>query len=68
MSEECTPSWFGCRKFNDWLALLLLVGIIPGLWVSSHWLHYPGEIIGASIMAWTIVLQYFYRKGKGEAK
>ena len=50
--------------FNNLLALLTLIIIIPGLWVGLGlgWLDLPGEIVGASIMGWTLVLQYYFRK------
>lgn len=51
----------GWKTINDRLALLLLV-VIPLLWVGHKWLNLPGEVIGASIMAWTLVLQYYFRK------
>lgn len=52
------------KNFNELLALVLLVGIIPGLWIAQGRgaLQMPGEIIGATIMAWGLLLQYFYRK------
>ena len=56
------------EDFNDLLALLTLIVIIPGLWVGAGvgWLALPGEIIGATIMGWTLVLQFYFRKKKGE--
>lgn len=52
--------------FNDVLALLTLIVIIPGLWigVGCGAFDLPGEIIGATIMGWTLVLQYYFRKKK----
>lgn len=51
------------KNWNDLLALLLLI-IIPGLWVGMglKLLSLSGEIVGASIMGWTLVLQYYFRK------
>ena len=53
---------------NDILALAILIVIIPGLWVGIGvgWLNLPGEIVGATIMGWTLVLQYYFRKKKAE--
>ena len=51
----------GWRKFADRLALILIV-MIPGLWASNRWLQMPGEIIGATIMAWGLVVQFYFRK------
>ena len=53
----------GWHTFNDRLALLLLPGI-PGLWlyqaISGRAL--PGEINGALIATWTLVVQYYFRR------
>ncbi len=51
------------RSWNDWLALLVLL-VIPGLWIGQGlgWLALPGEVLGASIAGWTLVLQYYFRK------
>ena len=56
--------------FNDLLALLTLVVIIPGLWtgIGCGWLSLPGEITGATIMAWGLILQYYFRKKKEESR
>lgn len=58
------------KKFNDLLALLTIVAIIPGLWVAAglNALTLPGEIIGATIMGWTLVLQYYFRRKPPEVK
>ena len=54
--------------FNDLLALITLIVIIPGLWVGVGvgWLALPGEVVGATIMGWTLVLQFYFRKKKTE--
>ena len=46
-------------KINDILAILVLVIIIPGLWIGIGLgkLTVAGEITGATIMAWGLVLQ-----------
>ena len=51
---------------NDLLALLTLIVIIPGLWIlqGRSVVTMSGEIIGATIMGWTLVLQYYFRKKK----
>ncbi len=53
---------------NDLLALLVLIVIIPGLWIiqGRGIVTMPGEVIGATIMGWTLVLQYYFRKKKEE--
>lgn len=52
------------RNVNDWIALIILLLVIPGLWVlvGLGMVTMPGEIIGATIAAWTLVLQYYFRK------
>ena len=51
----------GWKQFADRLAFLLMF-LIPGLWVVNHWLVLPGEVIGATIVAWTLVIQFYFRK------
>jgi len=55
-------------KSNDIIALLLLFLVIPGIWIAEglHLLELPGEVIGATIAGWTIILQYYFRKTRGE--
>ncbi len=52
------------RNVNDLLALLVLLVVIPALWILQGLgrLQMSGEIIGATIMGWTLVLQYYFRK------
>ena len=52
---------FKRKTFNDTLALLMLPGL-PSMWMASHWLPLPGEIIGATIGGWTLVIQHYFRK------
>lgn len=51
------------NSWNDVLALLLLV-IIPALWVLDRLLVFElsGEIIGALIATWTLIVQFYFRK------
>jgi len=51
-------------KTNDRLAQGLLFGIIPALWILTGRgiLNLPGEIIGATIAGWTLLIQYYFRK------
>jgi len=57
-------------KINDILALLILIFIIPGIWLLTGWeiITLPGEIIGATIMAWGLVLQYYFRRKPPDVK
>lgn len=51
---------------NDVLALSLLLIILPGMWVADAYgiITLKGEIQGATIMGWTLVLQYYFRRRK----
>ena len=50
-------------KFNDAFAVLLAVLIIA-VWVSDGlgFLTLSGEVVGATIVVFTLVAQYYYRK------
>ena len=52
---------FRRKTFNDTLALVLLVGL-PGLWLANKWLPLPGEVTGATIAAFTLVIQFYFRR------
>jgi len=56
------------KNFNNLLALITLAGIIPGLWIAQGrgLINLPGEVIGATIMGWTLLLQYYFRKRQEE--
>ena len=51
----------GWKKFSDRLALILVL-LIPALWAGNRWLQMPGEIVGATIMSWGLVVQFYFRK------
>lgn len=58
------PHLFKRKTFNDTLALLVVFGV-PLLWiVDAVWLDgkVAKEAIGASILAWGSVIQYYFRK------
>lgn len=52
------------KNFRNLLALLAMIGIIPGLWIAQGMglLTMPGEVIGATIMGWGLILQFYFRK------
>jgi len=56
------------KKFNDALALAVVAGVIPGLWIANGvgLIRLPGEVVGATIMAWGLILQYYFRKKLAE--
>ena len=58
------------KNFRDLLALISLVGIIPGLWVAQGLgvLVMPEAVIGATIMGWGLMLQFYFRKKPEEEK
>jgi len=51
-------------RINDRLAQGVLFGVIPTLWVLAGLalIRLPGEVIGATIAGWTLILQYYFRK------
>ena len=49
------------NKFNDQLALVGVV-IIIGIWVANKWLSIPKEAIGATIVIFTLIFNYYFRK------
>jgi len=51
------------KNFNDSLATLLLLGL-PVMWVADAYfkLGLPGEVIGATIAAFTLVVTFYFRK------
>ena len=56
------------KKFNDLLAILLGVVVIPGIWIMQGVgiLSLPGEVLGATIAAETLIVQFYFRKAQGE--
>lgn len=48
------------QKFADSLAVIMLVGV-PALWVSFP---LPETIVGATIAAWALVVQFYFRKAE----
>jgi len=54
------------RRINDVLAIMLIL-LIPGLWLTNKWIELPGEVMGALIATWTLVIQYYFRKVPTEA-
>lgn len=53
-------------KFKDWLAASVIISVIPVLWMCQGFgiVQLGGEIIGATIMAWGLVLQHYFEKSK----
>ena len=53
------------RTWNDVLALFLLV-VIPAFWVGAGrgWIDLArlGDVNGALIAMWTLVVQYYFRR------
>jgi hypothetical protein len=49
------------KKWNDQLSLLGVL-LIPCMWVSAPWTHLSEQIIGATIVVWTLMFQYYFRK------
>lgn len=49
---------FAPQNFNDFIALVLIVGIVL-LWV---FVDLPAQVTGALIVTWTLVTQYYFRR------
>ena len=54
------------KNQRDLLSILLGVVVIPGIWVAQGMglLALPGEVIGATIVLWTLVGQFYFRKAE----
>jgi len=52
------------RNVNDWLALALVILVIPGLWLlqGAHIIALPDAALGATILQWGLILQFYFRK------
>lgn len=52
-------------KFNDQLSLVVL-GSIIGMWVATGagYINLPESIVGATILAFGLVTQFYFRKDK----
>jgi putative effector of murein hydrolase LrgA (UPF0299 family) len=57
------------KTWNDVLSLVLVI-VIVGLWVGSAWLPQPlpESVIGATIVVFTLISQFYFRKAQGETK
>ena len=57
------------QNFNDLLALFLIVAIIPGLWLLQGIgviKSFPSDVNGALILAWGLIIQFYFRKVQDE--
>ena len=50
------------RIWNDWLALLILIGV-PVLWVTGV---LNEVLIGVTSAGWTLVVQFYFRRAPAE--
>ena len=57
----------GWKTFNDRLALFLMV-VIPALWLLTGMgiAQLPEAVVGATILQWGLVIQYYFRKKETE--
>jgi hypothetical protein len=57
------------KRINDLLALLILVFIFPALWIMDGRgiIQLSGEVMGAMIAAFTLIVQYYFRKKTSES-
>ena len=49
------------KTWNDQLSLFLIF-LIPALWVVAAFYPVNEQAMGATILAWGYVLQYYFRK------
>jgi len=54
------------KNQRDLLSVLLGVAVIPCIWIAQGlgYLNLPGEVIGATIAAETLVVQFYFRKAE----
>ena len=57
------------KNQRDFLSVALGVIVIPGIWIAQGlgYLTLPGEVIGATIAAETLVVQFYFRKSEPAA-
>jgi hypothetical protein len=57
------------QNFNDFLCLFL-ISLIVALWIlaGTKIVELPPEVIGALIVTWTLLVQFYFRKAQGETK
>ena len=60
---------FMLKNQRDLLSVLLGVVVLPGIWIAQGMglLTLPGEVIGATIAAETLVVQFYFRKAEPPA-
>lgn len=58
------------QTFNDFLALLAFIGLIPALWIlqGCSVIALPDEVTGATIVVWSLIGQYYFRKAQSESR
>lgn len=60
------------KTFNDFLALIIVLAIVA-LWILDPVLRanvgfgLPDQVVGATILLLTLVVQFYYRRAKDEA-
>jgi hypothetical protein len=52
------------KNINNILALMMLIVVFPILWIldGSGIIKLPGEVLGATIAAFTLIIQFYFRK------
>jgi hypothetical protein len=58
------------QTFNDFLAILAMIIVFPGLWICQGrgLINLPEGIIGATIAIETLIAQFYFRKAPAEEK
>lgn len=54
------------KNFNDLLALIAVIGIIPALWILDGLaiIKLQPQIVGGTMVTWALIFQYYYRRAK----
>ena len=56
------------KNHRDLLSILLGVVALPSIWILQGLsiINLPGEVIGATIAAEALIVQFYFRKKEGE--
>jgi len=57
------------QTFNDFLALLVMVVVFPGMWIAQGMaiINIPEGVTGAMIAIETLIAQFYFRKAPTES-
>jgi len=55
--------WLKWKTWNDQLSLAVIIGL-PVLWAFKS---LPPEVLGATLVGWTLTLQFYFRRAGSDA-